>query len=207
MPGGQLIQNAVDLDCHSHRHACECYGSINLGYHDSLDQCHKGCLHCSPLTALLDFAAAFPSVANRWINAAWISFKIPQCLLDASGVLYRNHEGFAQVGDITKWVFGFRCGVLQGCPFSGTPPVIAIDPVLTLFKKRIQTPGLGQVYACAADIRAALKNFESMRVCSKLSEVFRKPSGPTLKPMKFLAIPVSIDLSEGNLRVLRDEIA
>ena len=32
------------------------------------------------------------------------------------------------------WIFTIGCGVLQGCPFSGSLFVIAIDPLLHLFE-------------------------------------------------------------------------
>ena len=88
----------------------------------------------------------------------------------------------ARVGGIFQWLFTIKCGVLQGCPFSGTLFVLAIDPQLTFFEKHIHNPGLGKVYACADDIGAALKDLKSLLLCYKLFETFRRASGLTLKP-------------------------
>ena len=94
-------------------------------------------------------------------------------MLNAFNVLYQDNEGVAKVGNLLKWLFSVKCGVLQGCPLSGTLFVIAIDPLLTLFEHYIYNPGLGAVYACADDIGAALKDIRGLIICARLFEKFR----------------------------------
>jgi hypothetical protein len=62
----------------------------------------------------------------------------------------------------------------------------------------------GAVYACPDDIGAALKDIRGLIICAKLFEKFRLASGLTLKPTKCVAILVSLEASEVNLRAIRD---
>ena len=206
IPGRQLVQNVVDLDFHSRCNASAFYGKTGVSYQACISDCLRWCLKYLPLTVLFDFAAAFPSVAHKWIRSVLKKIRIPQGMLNAFNVLYQDNEGVAKVGNLLKWLFSVKCGVLQGCPLSGTLFVIAIDPLLTLFEHYIYNPGLGAVYACADDIGAALKDIRGLIICARLFEKFRLASGLTLKPTKCVAILVSLDASEVNLRAIRDKL-
>ena len=155
-----------------------------------------------PLTVLFDFAAAFPSVAHAWLSIL-IAINVPTGILNAFNVLYSGHEGYGKVGGILKWIFSVKCGILQGCPFSGTLFVIAIDPPLTLFEHYIHKPGLGAIYACADDIGAAIKGLRCLSILHRLFEKCRRASGLTLKPAKCIAILVATTPSEVNILAIR----
>ena len=111
------------------------------------------------------------------------------------------------VSNISVWIFSVGCGELLRCPLSGTLLVMAIDPLLTIFEKYIHTPGLGQVYACADDTGAATKNLMGLKILSRLSELFRKATGLTLRPSKCVGIVVPITLSDLNLRMFKQFVA
>ena len=117
-------------------------------------------------------------MAHRWRRAYLICITICQGLLNASDVVYSEHEGVARVCDIFQWLFTVRCGVLQGCPFSGTLFVIASDPFLTFLEKHIQNLDLGRVYVCADDIGAALEDLKSLLLCYKPVGSLRRPLAP-----------------------------
>ena len=95
---------------------------------------------------LFDYAAAFPSVAHAWILAVLETIKVPRGVLNCFRALYDGNQGYTSIGGLITWIFEVGCGVLQGCPFSGTLFVIAIDPLLHMFEKYIHNPGLGHIY-------------------------------------------------------------
>ena len=69
VPGRQQVHNVIDLINYRQKHVSECYGQIVFESQDSLAKCLRWCLEALPLSVLSDFAAAFPSVAHRWIWA------------------------------------------------------------------------------------------------------------------------------------------
>ena len=96
-------------------------------------------------------------------------------------------------------LFPVTCGVLQGCPLSGTLFLLAIDPLLAQFEWHILSPGLGAVYACADDVGAALRELKSLRILHRLFSRYRLVSGLTLKPSKCVGIMVSIECTVANV--------
>ena len=157
-----------------------------------------------PIIALFDYASAFPSVARAWILAVLRVIKIPQGVLNAFQALYSGNEGFSTTGGLVVWIFSVTCGVLQGCPFSGSLFVIAIDPLLHLFEKYIQSPGYGRIYACADDIGAALASCTGLITLFRLFSRMTKASGLTLKPSKCVLIPTAFELTAENVASLRE---
>ena len=85
------------------------------------------------------------------------------------------------VGGILSRIFNVTCGVLQGCPMSGTLFVLPIDPLLTQFERYILQPGLGAVYARADDVGAAINSLDTLELLHRLFEAYRKAIGLTLK--------------------------
>eukprot|EP00973_Karenia_brevis_P023818 3285794-Karenia_brevis.AAC.1 len=53
-------------------------------------------------------------------------------------------------------------GVSQGCPLSGSLWAIAFHPILEIFQRKIEEPGLGVVRACADDVGCALLSMQSL---------------------------------------------
>ena len=177
VPGRQLIQNAVDLDFHPRANAFSFYGHTGMQYQDSIDAALHWILNFLPLTVLFDFAAAFPSVAHRWLQSILKTINIPTGMLNAFSTLYSGHEGFGKVGGILRWLFSVKCGILQGCPFSGTLFVIAIDPLLIMFEHYIHKPRLGAIYACADDIGAAIRGPDVYPFCTDYLKGAGAPQG------------------------------
>ena len=117
--------------------------------------------------------------------------------------LYSGNEGFSSIGGLIVWLFSVTCGVLQGCPFSGSLFVIAIDPLLHLFEKYIQSPGLGRIYACADDLGAAVTSVRALITVFHLFVRMTEASGLTLKPSKCVLIPLAFELTPENVATLR----
>ena len=160
-----------------------------------------------PLTVLFDYAAAFPSVAHKWLRSILRKIKIPKGWLNAFNSLYTGSEAYTNVGGLLRWLFSVKCGVLQGCPVSGSLFVIAIDPLLTLFEHYIHNPLLGLITACADDIGTALKGLNTLKLLYKHFERYRKVSGLCLKPSKCIAIVLGAALNADNIRIIKAWLA
>ena len=202
----QLLQNVVDLDF-SCRESSLDFNARNpyWKFTEDLSLVRKGIVGMLPVLLLFDFAAAFPSVSHKWLRAVLVACKIPLGILNLFDCLYTGNEGYCSVsGGEVRWIFSVLCGVLQGCPLSGSLFVIAIDPLLYQFHKKLCAPTLATVRACADDIGAVLKQLRNLVMLWKLFESFRKVSLLTLKPRKCILIPLTVDSSERNCIALKD---
>ena len=156
-----------------------------------------------PVVLLFDFAAAFPSVAHAWMFCVLKHIRIPKGLLVAIKLLYEDNQAFMACGDQLLWLYLIVSGVLQGCPLSGSLFVVTIDPLLALFKKKLEDTGLGRVRTCADDIGIALRELRHLGVIFELFHWFRKVSGLALKPRKCNMILTVCECSVGTLRTIR----
>ena len=205
VPGRQLAQNVVDLDFWGRLYALRfCTNHDKWRYNLSIALTAIASICDFPIIALFDYASAFPSVAHAWILAVFRVIKIPRGVLNAFNALYSGNEGFSSIGGLIVWIFSVTCGVLQGCPFSGSLFVIAIDPLLHLFEKYIHSPGLGRIYACADDIGAAVTSVRALIIVFHLFARMTKASGLTLKPSKCVLIPLAFELTAENVATLRE---
>ena len=130
-----------------------------------------GLLHSMPLLLLFDFAAAFPSVAHAWIFNVLLLINMPEGLYDLICALYKCNMAYMCTPAGNKFIFMILWGVLQGCPLSGSLFVMAIDPLLHMFRIMLEDSALGAVRACADDIGIALR---TSGASSFLYDVFAK---------------------------------
>ena len=202
--GRQLVQNTVDLDFSSREHCLSFNASNDLRYRCNLSLARKGIVGLLPILVLFDFAAAFPSVSHNWLRAVLKALQVPRGIMNLLECLYNGSEAFCNVGGSgMAWIFSVLSGVLQGCPFSGSLFVIAIDPLLFQFHKYLCAPALATVRACAGDIGAALKCCKDLAILWRIFEAFRKASLLTLKPQKCILIPLAVECSESNCSAFR----
>ena len=68
---------------------------------------------------MLDFAAAFPSVAHAFIWVTLVMLKVPVHVIRAIQQLYKDNLHFIRFAGCTKRAFVVLAGVKQGCPLSG----------------------------------------------------------------------------------------
>jgi hypothetical protein len=102
-----------------------------------------------------------------------------------------------------RLLFIVLSGVLQGCPLSGSLFVIVIDPLLHIFRIKLEDTALGKVRACADDVGVALKVFKALSILHDVFCVFKNVSGLTLEPSKCVMIITCFETSECNIRVIR----
>ena len=110
-----------------------------------------------PLLMLFDFAAAFPSVSHTWMFAVIEIIKLWLSFIRAIKNMYKGNKAYGMFGGVTKFLFDILSGVLRGCPMSGTIFVFSIDPLLLLFKLKVNS---ALVRVCAGDVGAALRRLD-----------------------------------------------
>jgi len=139
----------------------------------------------------------------KWLFCILRLIGIPRGLLKALERMYDANEAFFECGGDLKWVFCVISGVLQGCPLSGSLFVICMDPLLYLFKTKIEDQGLGMVRACADDVGATLGALLLLPIFHDGFSRFKRISGLTLKPKKCVLILTTCIASPGNVEVIR----
>ena len=96
-----------------------------------------------PAITLFDFAAAFPSLAHAFLMIALKAAILNPSALAFVSALYENNEVYSCVGGVVSFLFFVLCGVLQGCPLSGSLFVIAINTCLLLPSEALPPGGGG----------------------------------------------------------------
>eukprot|EP00973_Karenia_brevis_P076627 10644431-Karenia_brevis.AAC.1 len=83
-------------------------------------------------------------------------------------------------------------GVSQGCPLSGSPWAIAFHPILEIFQRKIEEPGLGVVRACADDVGCALQSLLSLIVIASIFRLAKMICSLQLKTAKCVLAPLNV---------------
>eukprot|EP00959_Pyramimonas_sp_CCMP1952_P151237 3164621-Pyramimonas_sp.AAC.1 len=99
---------------------------------------------------LLDFVAAFPSLAHAWVLPVLQPMLIPECVVDAVKQLYRDIYTSIRLGGGTIRGYCITRGIKQGCPLSGVLFALAADPIFRCMYSAM-TP-LARPLALADDI-------------------------------------------------------
>jgi endonuclease/exonuclease/phosphatase family metal-dependent hydrolase len=110
---------------------------------------------------LLDFAAAFPSVAHRWIFAVLKAMGIPTFIFKAIQELYVDCSVEMIFGGEANLLFAVTAGIKQGCPASGSLFALALDPFVRFLCLRLPRP-LHLVTAFADDIAIATRRLPGL---------------------------------------------
>ena len=166
--GRQLLRNVVDVDFAAQK--------ISLKF-------PRGAI------ILLDFRAAFPSIAHEYIWDALTAVGIPSQFISCLKLFYRNNRHHIKVG---KGIFpSFVCnsGVRQGCPLSGILFALCAD--LLLRKVAAALTGDGIVRGYADDTALVVEDYiKDLPYLSLLFEDFRRISGLELNVKKTVFIPL-----------------
>jgi hypothetical protein len=140
--------------------------------------------------ALLDLAAAFPSLAHSWIFAVLRQMGVPRFFRRALAKLYRKVDITLLFGGTMTAGFAATSGIKQGCPASGSLFALALDPFLRLLCARLPGP-TSIVSAFADDMAVVTRKF--LLGLSVLAELFTLLEGATamrLNPAKCVFIPL-----------------
>lgn len=86
---------------------------------------------------LLDFSAAFPSLAREFIFKALAAAHVPENIIRAIRELYKDNDHVFRFGNIMQYSFTALSGVRQGCPLSATIFAIATDSIIRYIKAHL----------------------------------------------------------------------
>ena len=154
-----------------------------------------------PAIVLFDYAAAFPSVAHAYLFLCLSMIKLPKGIMNFFEALCTGNRVFANIDGVVIWLFDALCGVLQGCPASGTLFVIAINPCLHLIDESIGKNDI--VRAFADDIAIVIDRLGTLSQIAKIFEAFRRASNLAVKPNKCVIIPLGSPFSDEIVRKVR----
>ena len=82
--------------------------------------------------------SAFPSVGHAWILHMLHYIKHPHGLFCLAQKLYQLNNAYLGTSKGYEFMFVVVCGVLQGCPLSGSLFVISFGPLPVYLKKHIE---------------------------------------------------------------------
>jgi len=180
----QLLDNVIDLDSHARI---------------------AGMLHPDdfPAVALFDFAAAFPSLAHKWIFLAIYFCGFPAGFIAIVEANYSLVFMFIALGGQLHMLLLVAAGVLQGCPLSGTLFAVCVDPFLRQIDMEIVAPKHAEVRACADDIGASLTSIGILKILFPVFRLAQAIAGLTLKPQKCILIPVFAKFSDDIMKFFK----
>jgi endonuclease/exonuclease/phosphatase family metal-dependent hydrolase len=139
---------------------------------------------------LFDFAAAFPSLAHRWIFTVLRTMQFPEWLIDIIKRLYGVCSIELLYGAVSHQPFCALAGIKQGCPLSGTLFALALDPFLRMICLTIPAH-LGMVTAFADDIAiVALHMFDVLLALAPVFAVLQAAACLEVNPKKTIVIPL-----------------
>ena len=170
--GRNFIDNVVDLDGHARVHS-----------QSAASDCSPAALR--PGLASWDYAAAFPSLSQLFMMAVLRASGAPLGFLNITDVFYTLVFADVLVAAELIFLFVVRCGVLQGCPLSGTLFAAAADPTLCHFEATcIGDDGKPRAVlrACADDLGAAVADIRVMIDFEGAFSTIQRVAHLTLKP-------------------------
>jgi hypothetical protein len=144
-----------------------------------------------PLSALVgyDMCAAFASLFQYWMFAVVRALGFPLGFQSLTEMLYFLSATFFQVAGQYLFLYWNFCGIMQGCPLSGSLYAASLDPGARAFRKvDARTGGLTRM--CADDIGSSIPDLSALVLYQKVFGVLSRLAGQTLKPSKMFLIPV-----------------
>ena len=108
-----------------------------------------------------DFRQAFPSLFREVIEKVLPRFGVPLGFCNVIAALYSNCLAFSSfraegASAALEPLFALLCGIMQGCPLSGTIWCLAMDGPIRALLEAIANHGV--LTACADDLGMLIKN-------------------------------------------------
>ena len=191
VPGRQGIDNIIELDA--------AMRVVDWSVDPSLPP------SAFPASVCFDFAAAFPSLAHRFLFLILKALGVPPGLMRALQAMYRQNEAFISVGGQLFWLFSIRQGVLQGCPLSGSLFVFCVNVMLLLLQNSMHPQS--SLKAFADDIAIVIRRLSELRQVHASFAVFARASNLRLKPRKCAIIPLGAPFTSARAVEIRAALA
>ena len=167
LPGRSLLSNVVELE------------------HEAMMTSLK---ESDGAVILLDFAAAFPSISQKFLRKALAHIGMPPSALRLLDALYYKTECVIQVGGVRFAGFAQQGGIRQGCPLSPLLFVAAMDGLLRLLPRRVPA---AVPKAFADDTAVLLQNLRGdLPLLHRVFEELRRATGLQLNMRKCIIIPL-----------------
>ena len=139
---------------------------------------------------LLDFAAAFPSIAHEYLFAALRSAGLPPWLLQFVRALYVANDATLVVAGSKHAGFSLKAGIRQGCPLSPILFAIAMDVLLRRLHRLAPD---AVIRAFADDVGAVAANlFRDAQTFGTQFMMFGRISGLLLNMPKTVIVPLAV---------------
>ena len=177
VPGRQLLANVVDLDAFGRAHGM------------------SSAVGDPAVLAFWDFAAAFPSLAHRWLMLVAAASGLPGGMLLLLETMYAVNLTYGVVGASSRFLFAVWAGVLQGCPWSGFLFAVSLDPFLRWVSSVLEANNCGVVRACADDIGGSFRRLSALLLVFPVFEAARLAATLCLKPKKCVIVPTGVRVS------------
>ena len=183
--GRHMLQNLADCEAHSYA------ASLMPG---------------KAATVLIDYRAAFPSLARAWLFIVLSYMAIPNSVIEGLKELYRDNVHLFQKGSRIYFAFMGLAGVKQGCPASALLFALVTHPILLYLQDALTPRSVLRAYA--DDLMFVLRKFwveaPALWYCF---QVIARVSNLELNTNKCVIIPLwRYDLSSLK-KLLREELA
>ena len=153
-----------------------------------------------PFLLLLDYAAAFPSIAHGFIFVVLEAVGASVQLLRFLRALYSSNRCFASFDGEQFFLYLIESGILQGCPLSGSLFVIAADPLLRMLEALFPN---ATIKAFADDLGGVFPSLRNITLLENTFKEFAQISGLHLKPAKSKILPLGREPTCENLDEVR----
>ncbi|CAK0830616.1 unnamed protein product, partial [Prorocentrum cordatum] len=116
-----------------------------------------------PMLLSYDFRQAFPSLFRDVIDMVLPRYGVPIGFRSVVSALYCNCLAFSSfrasgASAVLEPLFALRCGIMQGCPLSGTAWCLGMDAPIRALIGALGDPPEGCLTACADDLGMFIRN-------------------------------------------------
>ena len=169
LPGRRMLLNILEVDFEMHAASLEQEKAVAIFF---------------------DFAAAFPSIAHRFLIETLRAEGLPPHILQYSELIYSNNTCCLSVGGGTFHGFQVNAGIRQGCPLSPLLFALAVDGLLRRLARALPS---ATFRAYADDLAMVAKDLDSaIAVVAPIFAKFAAISGLRLNYPKTVVVPLYI---------------
>ncbi|CAK0822970.1 unnamed protein product, partial [Prorocentrum cordatum] len=163
-----------------------------------------------PMFLSFDFRQAFPSLFREVIEKVLPRYGVPLGFCNAVAALYSNclaFSSFRAEGTSAEFepLFALLCGIMQGCPLSGTVWCLAMDTPIRALLVAIAEHGF--LTACADDLGMLIKNAVALPSIDSTFVSIEFAFNLQLALHKCVLVPLWEELSEDTLQIVKAFLA
>ena len=196
--GRNFMQNLVDLDVVGRVYSNEFQSS--QVYPPTESDCVRNVANV-PVYFFQDIAAAFPSLAHRFIFIVLRAVAAPTELINYITALYTGNVAVDFDGEI---MFKILSGILQGCGMSGSLFALVFDPFLVALHSSLDVLDKGTTRGCADDVGIALRKLRDIFKPYVVSRWAGSAANLHINVKKTVIVPLCCKFSEELADAIRE---